>query len=95
VSAEEYEQMVELAQESDWRARRTVARRPGCQYPRRALPRAGPLGAGAGGEANGEWNRLVSGNAYGVPTDKQAEEIFDLLADIPQSYALPDGCWEK
>jgi len=48
-----------------------------------------------GGEGNGEWNRLVRGNAYGVPTDKQSEEIFDLLASIPQSYALPDGCWEK
>jgi len=47
-----------------------------------------------GGEANGEWNRLVNGNNYDVPTDKQAEEIFNLLADIPQQYSLPDECWE-
>jgi len=46
-----------------------------------------------GGEASGEWNRLVSGNNYDVPTDEQAEEIFNLLVDIPQTYPTPDEWW--
>jgi len=46
-----------------------------------------------GGEASGEWSRLVAGNNYDVPTDEQAEEIFNLLADIPQTYPTPEEWW--
>jgi len=48
----------------------------------------------SGGPANGEWNRLVNGNNYAVPTDEQSEDIFGLLARISEIWLLPDECWE-
>jgi len=47
----------------------------------------------SGGEVNGEWNRLVRGNNYSLPTEEQAEEIFNLLAEIPQMYSTPEHWW--
>jgi len=56
-------------------------------------PEQAPWVAVPGGEASGEWNRLVRGNNYSVPSEDQAEEIFDLLADIPQTYPTPEEWW--
>jgi len=56
-------------------------------------PKQAPWVPVAGGPANDEWNRLVNGNNYDVPSEDQAEEIFDLLADIPQTYPTPEEWW--
>jgi hypothetical protein len=48
-----------------------------------------------GGEASGEWNRLVAGNGYVVPTASQAEDISDLLTRIPQDFPTPEHWWAK
>jgi len=65
-----------------------AARILGDRYPEQA-----PWVPIPGGEASGEWSLLVAGNNYDVPTDEQAEEIFHLLADIPQTYPTPEEWW--
>jgi len=65
-----------------------AARIMGERYPEQARWVAVP-----GGEASGEWNRLVNGNHYGVPSDKQVKEIFGLLVSIPQTYSTPEEWW--
>jgi hypothetical protein len=56
-------------------------------------PEQVPWVAVPGGEASVEWNRLVNGNHYGVPNDKQVKEIFGLLVSIPQTYPTPEEWW--
>jgi len=58
------------------------------------FPEQAPWTPVPGGQANGEWNRLVNGNDYATPADEQSEVIDAILTSLAQDEVTPDSWWE-